>query len=416
MANAVVDDAFESGLLPDPEARPVRYTVISVDDHLVEPAHMFEGRLPERLQERAPRVLWTPEGRQVWDFDGERFPEVALNANAGRRFTKPGDEPGRYDQIRPGCYDVDARVADMDLNGVWASMSFPSRITGFCGTVYSKCPDRELGLATLRAWNDWLYEEWYSPYPDRIIPLGVTYLTDPELAAAEIRRNAARGFRAVGMPERPQHIGLPSLFSGYWDPIIEACVETDTVLSLHAGNSGTYDLGELPESGNYASDGLALGMLSVRGEVGLALFPQLALCACVEWLFSGYPDRYPTLKISLAEGGIGWVAMLLDRLDQMIDRRGVKQRFRDRPSEIVQRNFWFCTIEDPSTIDTRYRIGVENICLEVDYPHQDSTWPDTQLVIEENLGHLPVEEIRAICCENAAALFRHPLPAEVLPR
>ena len=406
----------ESGLLPDPEPRTVNYTVISVDDHLIEPGNMFQGRLPAKLQDRAPHVVTTPEGDEVWEFEGKRYNEVALNANAGRRFSKPGDEPKRYDQIRRGCYDVHARVSDMDINGVWASMNFPSRITGFCGTVYAMCTDRELGLATMRAWNDWMFEEWYSPYPDRIIPLGLTYMTDPKEGAKEIRRNAERGFRAVSMPERPQCIGLPSLFSGYWDPIVEACADTDTAISLHAGNTGVYDLGDVSAGGNYASDHLGLGIAHARLEVGLALFPQLALCAATEWLFSGYPARFPSIKITLAEGGIGWVAMLLDRLDQMIDRRGIQNRFSERPSEMLKRNFWFCTIEDPSTIDTRYRIGVENIMVEVDFPHSDGTWPDTQCAIEEAMGHLPAEELRAICCENAARVFRHPLPPVVLPR
>ena len=129
----------------------------------------------------------------------------------------------------------------MDINGVWASLNFPSMITGFCGRVYSQAKDPDLGLAVTRAWNDWLFEEWYSPYPERIIPLGITWLADPEIGAEEIRRNAARGFVSVTLPERPHRIGFPSLFSGYWDPIIAACAETDTVISLHVGSSGGYE-------------------------------------------------------------------------------------------------------------------------------------------------------------------------------
>jgi hypothetical protein len=86
-----------------------------------------------------------------------------------------------------------------------------------------------------------------------------------------------------------------------------------------------------------------------------------------------------------------------------------------RPSEVLKRNFWFCTIDDPSTIDTRYRIGVDHIMAEVDYPHGDSTWPDTQKVIADCLGPSAGTELRAICSGNAAALYRHPLPATVLP-
>ena len=147
------------------------------------------------------------------------------------------------------------------------------------------------------------------------------------------------------------------------------------------------------------------------------MFGQLSLAACAEWLWSGYPARHPDLKIAMSEGGIGWVAMLMDRLDNIVDRSGYGRSYPSdlRPAEVLQRNFWFCTIDDPSTIDTRYRIGVENIMLETDYPHGDGTWPDTQDLIDQVWGHLPKDELRKICCENAAALYRHPLPAKVLP-
>ena len=148
----------------------------------------------------------------MWEFEGERYTQVGMNAVAGRRPETYGLEPFRFDQMRPGCYDVDARVRDMDINGVWASVNFPSQITGFCGRVFFACPDRELGLGCVRAWNDWLFEEWYQRHPDRIVPLGITYLSDPELAAEEIRRNAERGFTSVTFPERPHEIGLPSLW------------------------------------------------------------------------------------------------------------------------------------------------------------------------------------------------------------
>ena len=75
----------------------------------------------------------------------------------------------------------------MDINGVWASLNFPSQITGFCGRVFSVAKEAELGMQTTRAWNDWLFEEWFSRHPERIVPLGITYLADPGLAAAEIR-------------------------------------------------------------------------------------------------------------------------------------------------------------------------------------------------------------------------------------
>ena len=387
-------------LLPDPEPAVVKYTIISVDDHLVEPPDMFEGRLPSRLQDRAPRVVIDERGHEVWEFEGQRFTQVGMNAVAGRSQSLKNLEPTRFADMRRGCWDIHERIRDMDLNGVWASLNFPSMITGFCGRTFAQIADQDLGWETTRAWNDWLHDEWWRPYPERTIPMGITFLSDPEKAAAEIRRNAERGFVAVTLPERPHRIGLPTLFTGYWDPIIEACAETDTVIALHVASSGGY---ELPE-------------MAPALQLGATMFGQLSMSACAEWLWSGYPLKYPNLKITMSEGGIGWVAMLLDRLDNIVDRSGYGMGWDIRPSEVLKRNFWFCTLDDPSTIVTRHRIGIENIMFETDYPHGDGTWPDTQKVVEEVYGDLPTHELRAILCENAARVFRHPLPDEVLPR
>src|SRR5438445_335486 len=329
------------GLLPDPAPREIKYTIISVDDHLVEPPDMFEGRLPEKLQHLAPRVIETEEGHEVWGFDGQLYFQVGLNAVVGRKREDWKVEPTRFDEMRPGCYDIDARIRDMDLNGVWASVNFPSQITGFCGRVFSQCSDPELGLAVTRAWNDWFSEAWHSPYPERIIPLGITWLSDPEIGAQEIRRNAERGFRSVALPERPHRLGLPSIFTSYWEPVIRACAETDTVISLHVGSSGMADF--------------PAGCPPV--QLGATLFGEMSLTACAEWLWSGWAVRYPDLKVAMSEGGIGWVAMLIDRLGNIVDRSGYGLGWDVRPAEVLRRNFWCCTIDDPSTTQTRHTLG-----------------------------------------------------------
>jgi len=389
-------------LLPDPDPRLHLYTIISVDDHLVEPPDMFEGRLPSRLQRLAPHIVETAEGHQVWEFEGSFYTQSGANAVAGRRPEAITLQPYRFDEMRPGCWDIDARIKDMDINGVWASLNFPSMITGFCGRVYSQAKDPKLGLAVTKAFNDWVYECWWQPYPDRIIPLGITFLADAELAAAEVRRNAERGFRSVTLPERPHRIGLPSMFSDYWDPVLAACQETDTVISLHVGSSGLQS--------DLAPDATTAGLTA-------SLFGQLSLTACAEWVWSGAPARFPGIKVALSEGGIGWVAMLLDRLETVTKRSGYGKDYPGEvpPVEVLRRNFWFCTIDDPSTIDTRGAIGVDKVMVEVDYPHGDSTWPDTQSVIESVWGHLPVEDLRMMTHQNAAALYRWSLPPETLP-
>lgn len=386
--------------LPEPEAAELRYTVISVDDHVVEPPHVFAEYMQPGLRDRGPQLVETDAGHQVWQFEGETYSQVGMNAVAGRRQDSVLLEPFRFEHMRPGCYDVNARVADMDLGGIWAMLNFPSQITGFCGRVFAAAKDREVGIDAVRAWNDWMYTEWYQQHPDRIIPCGITYLGDSGEAVKEIHRNAERGFVSVTLPERPHAVGMPSLWErDFWDPIIAACDETDTVISLHVGSSGMYP---------FVPGSPAL-------QLGATLFGQLSLGACAEWLWSEYPVKHPDLKIAMSEGGIGWVAMLMDRLDNIIDRSGYGLGWDDRPADVLKRNFWFCTIDDPSTIDTRHRIGVENICFETDYPHGDGTWPGTQQLIADVWGHIPDDEIRMMCCENAAKLYRHPLPDVVLP-
>ena len=202
-----------------------------------------------------------------------------MNAVAGRRPETYSLEPFRFDQMRPGCYDIEARVRDMDINGVWASLNFPSQITGFCGRVFFNGRDAELGLACIRAWNDWLFEDWYTAHPDRIIPLGITFLSDPAVAAAEIRRNAERGFTSVTLPERPHEIGLPSSVGpGPLGPHHRRpSWRLTRVVSLHVGSSG---MPSAPPGGPIL-------------QIGATLFGQQSLQACTEWLWSGYPVRQP---------------------------------------------------------------------------------------------------------------------------
>jgi predicted TIM-barrel fold metal-dependent hydrolase len=374
--------------------------VISADDHIVEPPDTFTGRVPARFADRAPRVIETPDGRQVWLYDGQELPNVGFNAVVGRPVEEYGFEPVRFDEMRRGAWDIEARVADMDLNGVYASVNFPSFLPGFAGQrLHLLTADRDLALATVRAWNDWHLEAWAGAHPDRIIPCQIPWLLDPDVGAAMIRENAGRGFKAVTFPESPAGHGLATIHSGYWDPMIEACAETGTVINLHIGSSGAS-----PTTTDDAPP-----------DVTGVLFFGYAMFAAVDWLYSPYPSRHPDLRICLSEGGIGWVAGLLDRLDHMNSYNKMYGTWRSdlSPAEVLQRNFWFCAIEDPSAFDQRARIGVDHILLEADYPHCDSTWPHTQAVIERDCGHLPAEDLRKLTWENASRLYRHPVPAAV---
>ena len=154
-------------------------------------------------------------------------------------------------------------------------------------------------------------------------------------------------------------------------------------------------------------------------EVGATMFQAQAFTSCAEWIWAGWASKYPDLKIVMSEGGIGWVAGLIDRLDNIMSRSGYGGGWSDKemgPSDRLRNNFWFTMIDDPSTVPSIIpTLGVENVMAESDYPHGDGTWPDTQSVMHNLLGELPVEEQRMISHENAAKLYRHPLPEVCVP-
>jgi predicted TIM-barrel fold metal-dependent hydrolase len=388
-------------LLPDPDRRAITVPIISVDDHLIEPPDLFEGRLPAALQGGAPVVVEAADGTQSWVFEAHHYPNVGLNAVVGRPREEWSMEPARFDQMRPGCFDIDQRIGDMDRAGIWASLCFPSLVSGFCGSVYSRAKDADLGLACLRAFNDWHHEVWAGTHPERIIPLQLPYLADVAVAVAEVEKNAARGFKAVSFPEFPAQLGFPSIFSGHWDPFFATCEATGTVICLHTG----------------ASAWAPLPSPDPPFELLPTLFPVNALVAAGEWLWSGVPLRFPGLNIALSEGGIGWVTMLMDRADYVLGHSASGSESGAwpssmLPSEVLRRNFWYCSIDDPSAVAMRHIIGVDHIMVESDYPHADSSWPDTQRVMTDTWGALPADELRAIAGGNASRLFRHALPAK----
>lgn len=391
--------------------------IVSVDDHVVEPAHLWQAWLPRRFAQdpASPRierrgleglsfqggtsyqVSYTddPSAPQAdcWVYEDLVVPHKRHIAAVGFARDDMTLSPITYDEMRPGCYDPYARLADMDLSGVGQSLCFPT-FPRFCGQTFQEAHDKDLALACVRAYNDWMVEEWCQADPARLAPLIIVPLWDVELAVQELERNVERGVTALAFSEVPYHLGLPSLHSGYWDPLFQACADSGVVVCMHIGSSS-----RMPSTSPDAPPAVQ-ATLSFNNAMG-----------CLsDWLFSGLLERYPDLTLALSEGQIGWIPYILERADDVWREHrawgGVSGRLSMPPSGYFHRQVYGCFFRDQVGIELIDRIGVDRITLESDYPHTDSTFPYTRHLAAHALKGLGQSVIDAVCRDNALRMLR----------
>jgi predicted TIM-barrel fold metal-dependent hydrolase len=398
--------------------------IVSVDDHVIEPPHVWETWLPAKYKEAGPRVRksrWNHQwsGRQGYSAD-PNGPEPACDfwfygafsagtdvgmASAGLGGNEQRGGPMSFDEMRPGCWQLKERLADMDENGVERSLCFPT-FPRFCGQVFLEAvekrkDDRSLALACVRAYNDWMVDEWCGESGGRMIPLEIVPLWDPQLAGEEIRRNAARGVRAVTFSEKPDYLGLPSLYNKdrHWDPFLQACDDTGTVICLHIGSASV--------SMKAAADSPAAASISLT-----SINSQFCM---VDWIMSGTLARFPNLKLAFSESQVGWMPYSIQRMD-IVWRKfhgtpigNLDPAMTEMPSSYVKDRIFGCVVEDDLGLKTR-SIGVDQLTFESDYPHMDSSWPWTRTYAEKVMteAEYTQEEVDKVIRLNAIRLFGLP--------
>ena len=287
---------------------------------------------------------------------------MGLNAVAGKDHRVISPDPVRFSDMMLGAYDPEQRARDMLADGILASILFPT-LPRFAGTLFLEFEDKELAHACVRAYNDYMIEEWCPAGPPGLfVPTVITTLWDPILAAAEIHRCADNGARALSIPENTVPLGLPSYWHEHWNPVWQACQDRDVAMCLHIGTSG-----EVPRPSPEAPDMLSFTLLQVG-----------SIMSSVNLMMSPVCRNYPDVKFVFSEGGIGWLPNAIERADRMWLRHKYYSGLDDTlPSEVFRRNMYLCMIEEPVCLKYRYDIGVDRILWECDYPHTDSTWPDS---------------------------------------
>jgi predicted TIM-barrel fold metal-dependent hydrolase len=307
-------------------------------------------------------------------------------------------EPARFSHMRKAAYDVDARVDDMNVNGTFASLCFGTFIK-FDGSTFLKPAkkDPKNAYRVLQAYNDWHIDEWCGAHPTRFIPMANLPLWDPALCVEEIRRVEAKGCHAVTFPTNPAGHGLPSLHDESWEPVWQVCNDLRIVLNAHIGT------GSAPPHPSLQSP----------IEAWITGMPISIANSASDWITLEAFQRYPDLKMALSEGGIGWVPYLLERADFTNRHHGAWTNSSyggKKPSDIFREHIITCFIEDDFGLANRQAIGIDNITVEVDYPHSDCLWPDQPESLWRSIqtvpGGIPDDEIDKITHENALQLYR----------
>jgi predicted TIM-barrel fold metal-dependent hydrolase len=377
--------------------------LFSVDDHVIEPATVFDGREPARFAGRFPKLTEGDDGMARWVWEGSsKGGNASLNAVVTWPKQQWNLDPATHAEMRPGCYDLDRRVDDMNVNGLALSMCFPT-FPRFGGGFFADCADKDLAFAAVQAYNDWHIEEWCGPYPDRFIPLAIPAAWDAELSAKEVERVAAKGVHAICFSENPtKFYDLPSLHSGYWDPFFSACADNGVVISIHVGSAGI-----LPTTSPDAPI-----------DIPVTLATMQTMQPMMDFMFSDTFQKFPRLKVALSEGGAGWIPYTLDRLDRhVLNQLWTGHRFTASymPSDCFRDHFLSCIVSDLAGLQLRNRIGIDNIAIETDYPHSDSQWPSAPEVFWADFQNAGLDdaEIESVTWKNAARFYDHDLFARV---
>lgn len=386
--------------------------MISVDDHVMEPKELWQQQLPPSLRERGPRTVREKvklsfkgghygfernvddgDWCDVWLFDDLVMPTGLLHAPAGVPREEQRNIPAVYEDFRDGTWDQTARLADMDLNHCDAAINYPNIFPRFAGQGFLERADKDLALACLRIYNDWMIDDWCAGAgKGRLIPLTLVPLWDPALAAEEVRRCAAKGSFAIAFSENVAKLGQPSLYTGAWDVLWEACQETETSVSMHIGSSSS-----MPTTSDDAP--LATSM---------SMYAQNAQGSLCDWVFSGSLERFPELTIAYAESQVGWMPFQLERMDAVWrDGRADIDHVKTLPSAQIKGRVYGCVFDDLHGLINRDAIGTDHILWETDYPHSDGTFPHSRKIARELFAAagMNAEECRMVLRSNAVKAY-----------
>jgi uncharacterized protein len=373
-----------------------RYKIISADGHNLEPPHIWTKYLPKAFQDRAPRVVKDPKGGDAWELVRGADPmPIGLVTNQGtwgRRYEDNDWFGSTFESIRKGAFDGQARLEEQDIDCVDAEVIFPSqRSLG----VFMAQEDDEFHQAGVRAYNEWLRKEFCAADPARLLGLAQMPAVGTQIAVAALKEAKRDGFHGVIIS------GYPSggdMLSEADDDFWAAAEALDMPVHIH---SGLAQAGRRKAGGAAAARGFKATLQQMGGAIGGASDITSRM------IYSEMFDRFPRLRIVLAETGAGWVPHFLEHMDDhwWRDRVWGESKLEMLPSEYFRRNFMITFIREPFAVLNRHAIGVENMMWSSDYPHHRHDWPYSRRVIEDSFLNVPAGEKHLMVAGNAVRIY-----------
>jgi predicted TIM-barrel fold metal-dependent hydrolase len=372
------------------------YRLIDSDCHTVEPPDLWEKWLPREFHERAPKLVKDEEGGDAWRFGPDKpLMYIGLVATPGMRYEDIRWKGYTYDTIRRSCFDGKARLEDMDFDGVDAEFLYPSQRTMY---HFMGNPDREFHRAGVRAYNDWLIQDFCAADPERLFALAQMPNVGVPEAIAEMERCKKLGHRGVILTTWPA--GGDELTEAD-DPFFAAAQDLEMPISIHV---------RIQRKSTVIAKLEGPGAIGTMALAGMLLFPPVMS----ELIMGGTFDRFPKLTVLGVEVEVGWIPEALEQLDNFYwrNRAHTGIQLKRLPSEYFHEHFVCTFIRDRMGIKNRYDVGVRNMAWSSDFPHHGNDWLYSRKVIGEMLDGVPAEERYQICAGNMVRVYDLPQALE----
>ena len=365
--------------------------ILSSDSHVFEPADLWTTRIDAAFRHRAPRIVRIEGADEIVIEADQVLSGIGLISNAGARFEAPEtiSGRGRLEDVHRGGWDPEQHLADMRLDGVAGEVLYPSQ-----GLFYFRIADPALMSAIFRAYNDWL-AEFCRTDPARLKGIAMVNLDDVGDGIKELERAARLGLAGAMITEYPledRRYDRPE-----YEPFWSAAEGLGMPLSLH---TATRRQGKIRGAG-------AKTLRDASSRATKAFYPALSMC---DMIFSGVFERHPRLTLAIVEFELAWAPHLLDTMDYTYRERHEEaiHRFKNgmRPSDFFHANVVLSFQEDAIGIRLRDTIGVDNMMWGSDYPHSESTFPESRRILGEILAGVPADEQARIVGGNTARVYR----------